>query len=82
MPGEQQNRRKCPYCGNPLEHPYWAHIQAEHPEEYQKKETWVQLYNDYKSMGMQKAMSLKVISELFNTKPAEIESFLKNKDIL
>jgi hypothetical protein len=82
MSGEKNDIRECPYCGKPLKHPYWSHVQSEHPEEYAKKETWVELYKDYKSMGMQKAMSLKVISELFNAKPDEIESFLKSKNIL
>jgi uncharacterized C2H2 Zn-finger protein len=82
MSEDGENIRKCPYCGKKLKHPYWAHVQEEHPQEYQKKETWVKLYKDYKSMGMQDAMCLKVISELFNVGEKEVKSFLKSKDII
>lgn len=41
--------RKCPYCLEILYHPYWVHIQAQHPNEYAKNETWIQLYKDYTS---------------------------------
>jgi len=41
--------RKCPYCGKVLKHPFWVHVQEVHPNEYQKNETWIQLYKDYTS---------------------------------
>ena len=59
--GEEEGRN-CPYCGIPLKHPYWQHVQSEHPEEYARNETWIQLYKDYTSMGMDQAMSLMVIA--------------------
>ncbi|MFX1298274.1 MAG: hypothetical protein ACFFD2_25900, partial [Promethearchaeota archaeon] len=54
--------RTCPYCGATLHHPYWQHVQSQHPDEYAKNETWIQLYKDYTSMGMSQEMSLMVIS--------------------
>ncbi len=74
--------KKCPYCGIELEHPYWAHVQEMHPEEYAKKETWIPLYRDYASMGMEESMCIMVISELFNVDQTEIKSFLKKKKVL
>ena len=74
--------RNCPYCGVALERPYWQHIQAEHPEEYQKRETWTQLYKVYSSMGMEESMCLMVISELFNVSPDEVKSFLKENNVI
>ena len=74
--------RKCPYCDVMLKHPYWQHIQSKHPGEYSKNETWIQLYKDYKSMGMDESMSLMVISELFNQKMDDVKSFLKANKVL
>ncbi len=74
--------RNCPYCGIPLKHPYWQHVQAEHAEEYARNETWIQLYKDYTSMGMDSAMSLMVIAELFNQSQADVESYLKENNVL
>ncbi len=70
--------RKCPYCGKVLDHPYWRHIESDHPTEYQSdKATWIQLYKDYIAMGMDKEISIKVISELFNQTDKDILDFLK-----
>ena len=74
--------RKCPYCGVLLHHPYWQHIQSNHPAEYSKNETWIQLYKDYCSMGMDESMSLMVISELFNQDMDDVKSYLKENKIL
>lgn len=74
--------RKCPYCGVMLERPYWVHIQSNHPAEYAKNETWIQLYKDYTSMGMDQSMSLMVISELFNQSIDDVKDYLKENDIL
>ena len=72
----EEESRFCPYCGVELQHPYWAHVQAEHPEKYSQKETWIKLYEDYKKMGMGDEISITVISELFNATTEEVESFL------
>ena len=84
--------RKCPYCGVPLKHPYkfiyliqteeWQHIQSDHPGEYARNETWIQLYKDYSSMGMNNEMSILVISELFNQSTQDVESYLKENNAL
>jgi len=78
----EEESRFCPYCGVELQHPYWAHVQAEHPEKYSQKETWIKLFQDYKKMGMGDEISITVISELFNATMEEIESFLKNAKVL
>jgi len=78
----EEESRFCPYCGIKLKHPYWQHIQAEHPDRYTKKETWIKLYQDYTKLGMEKDISLTVISELFNATIEEIESFLKSNKVL
>ncbi|MFX1379500.1 MAG: hypothetical protein ACFFA4_10445 [Promethearchaeota archaeon] len=78
----EDESRYCPYCGVELEHPYWAHIQAEHPDKYTQKETWVKLWKDYRGLGMDEETSLLVISELFNATQEEIKSFLKNAKVL
>ncbi len=72
--------RECPYCGKKLvERPYWRHIEKEHPEEYASdRKTWIQLFKDYVSMGMDKNLSLQVIAEIFNKEPEEIGAFLKS----
>ena len=75
-------QRKCPYCGVMLKRPYWVHIQSKHPAEYSKNETWIQLYKDYTSMGMDESMSLMVISELFNQKIDDVKSYLKDNKVL
>lgn len=79
---DEEESRFCPYCGIALEHPYWAHVQAEHPEKYSQKETWIKLYEDYVGLGMDSTTSLMVISELFNATQDEIKSFLKNANVL
>ena len=81
MPDETESRF-CPYCGVELKKPYWKHVQKEHSERYAQKETWVQLYKDYKAAGMDETISITVISELFNATPDEIKSFLKNAKAL
>jgi len=78
----EEESRFCPYCGVELQHPYWAHVQAEHPDKYSQKETWIKLFQDYKKMGMGDEISITVISELFNATMEEIKSFLKNAKIL
>jgi len=57
-------------------------ISTEDPEEYAAKETWVQLYKDYAGMGMDSMVCFIVISELFNSTPDEVESFLKEQGVL
>ena len=76
--------RTCPYCKKPLtHHPYWKHIQEQHPKEFESDTgTWIQLYKDYSAMGMNKEVSLQVIAEIFNKTPKYIESFLKDKGVL
>ena len=74
--------RKCPYCGQMLKHPYWQHVQSQHPGEYAKNETWIQLYKDYTSMGMSQEMSLMVISELFNQPINDVKEYLEKTDSL
>ena len=78
----ENETRFCPYCGIKLEHPYWSHVQKEHPEKYTQKETWVKLFEDYTKLGMDEDISLTVISELFNATKEEIKSFLKDKKAL
>ncbi|TXT60952.1 MAG: hypothetical protein BAJALOKI1v1_1210013 [Promethearchaeota archaeon] len=73
---------RCPYCGKLLEHPYWAHVQAEHPEEYKKNQTWIKLYKDYTSMGMDQQKSLAVIAELFNQSIEDVKFYLEQNDAL
>lgn len=75
--GDDEEERRCPYCGEALQRPYWQHVQKFHPAEYAEHSTWVQLYKDYSAMGMTKQISLMVIGELFNASPEEVESFLK-----
>ena len=72
-------KRNCPYCGKELvERPYWRHIEREHSEEYASdKQTWLQLFKDYASAGMDKDKCIEIISEIFNKKPKEITDFLK-----
>jgi len=74
--------RKCPYCGKLLYHPYWQHVQSQHPAEYAKNETWIQLYRDYVSMGMSQDMSLMVISELFNQPIDDVKEYLEKSDVI
>ncbi|TXT63126.1 MAG: hypothetical protein BAJALOKI3v1_430022 [Promethearchaeota archaeon] len=73
---------ECPYCGVLLSKPYWAHVQEKHPEEYEKKQTWISLFKDYKGMGMDDAVSLQVIGELFNVDAEEVRFFLEQNNIL
>lgn len=80
--GDDEIKRECPVCGRTLTKPYWKHMQAEHPEEYNAKSTWKQLYADYKSMGMDKDICMMVIGELFNASQKEVEAYLKNEGIL
>ncbi len=82
MSDDEERITKCPYCGLELRHPYWAHVQQDHPEEYKKKQTWINLYKDYRSMGMDQSICFTVIGELFNVDPNEVEFFLKkNKEL-
>nr|MDO8111378.1 hypothetical protein [Candidatus Sigynarchaeota archaeon] len=74
-----EQNRACPYCGKIIEiRPYWAHISAEHPQEYESSQenTWLPLYKDYATAGMDIGTILMVMSELFNTAAKEIEAFL------
>ncbi len=73
---EEDEGRECPYCGVILHHPYWSHVQQEHPAEYTKNETWITLYNDYTNMGMEESVTLMVIGELFNVSADEVKSFI------
>ena len=76
--------RKCPYCAKPLtRRPYWKHIQELHPKEFENDtSTWIQLFKDYSAMGMNKAVSLTVIGEIFNKSAKFIEDFLKEQKVL
>ena len=80
--GKDKDARECPYCHKIIRRPYWVHIQKHHSAEYEKNETWIQLYRDYSSMGMEKSMCLMVISELFNVSQDDVESYLKKNKIL
>jgi hypothetical protein len=79
---KDEMKRTCPYCGKVLRHPYWVHIQKDHPHEYAKNETWIQLYKDYVSMGMTEDMSIMVISELFNQSIEDVKSYLEKNEAL
>ncbi len=76
--------RKCPYCKKPLtRRPYWKHIQEVHPKEFENDtSTWIQLFKDYSTMGMNKVVSITVIAEIFNKPPKLIEDFLKEQKVL
>ncbi|QEE16572.1 hypothetical protein DSAG12_02402 [Promethearchaeum syntrophicum] len=76
--------RYCPYCKQELKRrPYWKHIQEVHPKEFESDtSTWIQLFKDYSTMGMNKAVSLQVIAEIFNKSPKFIEDFLKEQKVL
>ena len=52
--GNDKDARECPYCHKIIRRPYWVHIQRKHSAEYEKNETWIQLYKEYSSMGMEK----------------------------
>jgi len=79
---EDEIEQFCPYCGIKLTKPYWQHIQKEHGDKYQKKETWVKLFKDYKGLGMDMDKCILVISELFNASETEVLSFLRSKKVL
>jgi hypothetical protein len=74
--------KTCPYCGAKLKHPYWSHVQKNHPDEYAKKQTWIPLFKDYKKMGMENTICYKVIGELFNVEEDEVEFFLKQNNVI
>lgn len=78
----KRSPENCPYCGKLLSHPYWAHVQEKHPEEYNKRKTWIKLFNDYTGMGMTRDKSLQIIGELFNSSPEEVKDYLKRNKIL
>jgi len=82
MSEDNSNKDKCPYCGKTLKHPYWAHIQQQHPEEYKKRQTWIKLYQDYSSMGMNEQKSLIIIAELFNVSVDEVKFYLEKNEAL
>jgi hypothetical protein len=70
--------RTCPYCSKVIDtRPYWSHIATEHPSEYENSQgTWMPLYKDYASAGMDIATILMVMSELFNASSKDLESFI------
>ncbi len=80
MSKDQKNR--CPYCNKVLKHPYWAHIQQYHPEEYKKKKTWIKLYQDYSSVGMDDKVIFIIMAELFNVSADEIKFYLEKNKVL
>jgi hypothetical protein len=73
-----EQMRTCPYCSKVIEtRPYWSHIATEHPTEYENSQgTWLPLYKDYTSAGMDIETILMVMSELFNASTKDLESFL------
>ena len=79
-----EEKRNCPYCDKVLKtRPYWKHVQNEHPAEYESDHsTWTQLFLDYTSMGMDKSITISVISELFNKPHGLIEDYLHNEGVL
>ncbi|MHA1803300.1 MAG: hypothetical protein ACTSU4_02070 [Promethearchaeota archaeon] len=81
MPTNSKIENICPFCKKKIDRPYWAHVQSEHPDEYKKKQTWVKLFKDYISLGMDQEISLQVIAELYNTSPSEVKSFLKQQGV-
>lgn len=82
MSNDSSEVKTCPYCNEKLKHPYWAHVQQKHPNEYAKKQTWIPLYKDYKKMGMEDKICFKVIGELFNIGSDEVKFFLKQNKVL
>ena len=76
--GVLEQKRTCPYCSVVIEtRPYWSHIATEHPSEYENSQgTWLPLYKDYASAGMDIGTILMVMSELFNASSKDLESFL------
>jgi hypothetical protein len=76
--GVPDQKRTCPYCSIVIEtRPYWSHIATEHPKEYENSQaTWLPLYNDYTTAGMDLDTILMVMTELFNTPASDIEAFL------
>jgi hypothetical protein len=70
--------RTCPYCHEVMStRPYWAHIAAEHPDEYANSQnTWYPLYLDYDLAGMSIEQILMVLTELFNAKSNDVKTFL------
>lgn len=77
------DNRKCPYCSKKLDRPYWRHIMTEHPKQFEKDtNTWVQLYKDYREMGMTEEISITAICELFNRSEEEMREFLREKKAL
>lgn len=76
-------KRKCPYCNEVLDRPYWRHVQIEHPKKFEEdRATWVQLYKDYREMGMTDQISITAICELFNKSEEEVRNFLKHKGLI
>jgi hypothetical protein len=66
-----------------LKKPYWAHVSLEHPEEYNNsKDTWKQLYSDYRAAGMEEGICIKVVSELFNVEADDVRKLLKREGLL
>ena len=81
---ESFNKRTCPYCGIELvKAPYWRHVEQEHPSEYASdRSTWIQLFKDYSSMGMDSELCIQVICDLFNQTKDLIRDFLKENKII
>jgi hypothetical protein len=82
MAEEKSQDNVCPYCGKILEHPYWAHVQAEHPEEYKKRKTWIKLYKDYSKMGMDDEKCFMIMAELFNVSADDVKFYLQQNKVL
>jgi hypothetical protein len=76
--------RICPYCKKKLENrPYWRHIQAQHPKQFESDtNTWTQLYKDYTAMGMTTQISILAICELFNKSEEDVRDFLEETGVL
>ncbi len=75
-----EEERKCPYCGISLRAPFWRHVETKHPKEYASdKNTWLRLFDDYVSMGMDKETSVSVICQIFNRDPKTVREFLKSE---
>lgn len=73
-----EHERKCPYCGHITKNnTYWRHLESQHSNEYNSDQnSWLKLFEDYTSMGMDKESSISVICQLFNQETTTIKEYL------